>query len=746
MTADALTDAHVRAAIDAIVAELYARKHPQRFWEHEKIPTGDSTRQHGGYTAIVVLSLLHAGQSYQDPRLRDAVDFLATYAMEGTYATAVRASMWARLPERYHEKLAADARWLLNGFSAQAACWDYEHNPRTIRRDNSIRQFGALALWEASKRDVKVDRRQWARLEEGFLDMQLADGGWNYTGDGPATGSMTCAGLATLFITQDLLHAQQSVKLGSSAPTRPEQAIERGLRWMQSNFSPTDNPGKGTYFYYYLWGVERVGLASGFKTFGGRDWFREGAAELIRRVCKWDETSQTFTVHERTAGDGRASKLRTDDLAFALIFLSRGRVPVAINKLQFEGAWNNRPRDAANLTAWIRDNTETELNWQIVSFDSEPETWLDAPNLYVASHESLPWVRGGSTDGAGALGAELAKLKRYIDLGGLVLAISEGAGKAFAESVEAAGARMYPQYQWRELPEDHWAYSLHTAVKSRRPALRGLSNGVRELIILSPGGDLPATFQVSDVKQAGEFQTAMNIYVHASELNRPKPRLARRAGAAGGGEATSSSITIVRALHEGNWNPEPLALEVFSQFAAMERGVAVQITEHPLANLHHLDPPPQLVIVNGIGAHSFTSSQSHAIRTYVERGGTILFETPGGGGGFTESAEQMAGALFGRPIESMVYSRIISGEGLDNGANLARLEYRPFSMNVFGTRETSPRLRGMSLRDGGKAQLLFSREDISHGLLDQPRWDISGYAPQAARQLLANIIGHAMQP
>jgi hypothetical protein len=66
--------------------------------------------------------------------------------------------------------------------------------------------------------------------------------------------------------------------------------------------------------------------------FGSHDWYREGAAELIRRLCKWDESSRSFSIYENTGGDGRRAKIKTDDLAFALLFLSRGRVPVAIQQ------------------------------------------------------------------------------------------------------------------------------------------------------------------------------------------------------------------------------------------------------------------------------------------------------------------------------------------------------------------------------------------------------------------------------
>jgi hypothetical protein len=44
----------------------------------------------------------------------------------------------------------------------------------------------------------------------------------------------------------------------------------------------------------------------------------------------------------------------------------------------------------------------------------------------------------------------------------------------------------------------------------------------------------------------------------------------------------------------------------------------------------------------------------------------------------------------------------------------------------------------------GIPRLLFSREDITHALLDQPAWGVNGYGPESARRLLANILLHAM--
>jgi hypothetical protein len=144
--------------------------------------------------------------------------------------------------------------------------------------------------------------------------------------------------------------------------------------------------------------------------------------------------------------------------------------------------------------------------------------------------------------------------------------------------------------------------------------------------------------------------------------------------------------------------------------------------------------------VSGIGQQTFTAAQIESIKAYVDAGGAVLFETPGGRGTFTASAEQIAVEAFGATIDSAIGTPVISANGLKDAKDLTQLEYRTFSLQTFGTRETAPRLRCMTAKPDRGPQLFFSREDISHALLDQPRWGISGYSPQSARELLANIL------
>ena len=79
---------------------------------------------------------------------------------------------------------------------------------------------------------------------------------------------MTMAGLASLYITSSMVDT--TVRLDP----KPEPEIELGLKWLNANFQPEDN-------WYHMYGVERVGLASGLKYFGKYNWYRQGAASII---------------------------------------------------------------------------------------------------------------------------------------------------------------------------------------------------------------------------------------------------------------------------------------------------------------------------------------------------------------------------------------------------------------------------------------------------------------------------------
>ena len=160
------------------------------------------------------------------------------------------------------------------------------------------------------------------------------------------------------------------------------------MKYLESGDNGIDVLNASTYYLgYNLYGLERVGLASGFKYFGKHDWYRELAAKAV--PTQWPNGA---------FGRGPEGADAITDSAFAILFLSRGRHPIFMNKLRFEKFWTNRPRDIANLARFASRELERPLNWQVVTLERDWNDWLDSPILYIASHEKLPTAWGQDID------------------------------------------------------------------------------------------------------------------------------------------------------------------------------------------------------------------------------------------------------------------------------------------------------------------------------------------------------------
>ncbi|MCA9296634.1 MAG: hypothetical protein KC983_08950, partial [Phycisphaerales bacterium] len=95
IAADQLTDAHIAIVMRALIDDLYRRQMPDHSWEPAEWSDADGpASQRGGYTALAALALLQAGESYQQPKLRAAIEALREFELTGTYAVALRTHVW----------------------------------------------------------------------------------------------------------------------------------------------------------------------------------------------------------------------------------------------------------------------------------------------------------------------------------------------------------------------------------------------------------------------------------------------------------------------------------------------------------------------------------------------------------------------------------------------------------------------------------------------------------------------------
>ncbi|MDB5296520.1 MAG: hypothetical protein JWO31_2503, partial [Phycisphaerales bacterium] len=513
----------VDTAVVKAINWLYAQQKPAGNWETDPARKGTEhawqTMQgetFGGYTALCTFALLEAGEKPTDPRLAKAIEFLRKCDLFGTYATGLRCMVFSKLPADPENRilLKADANRLIEGAiktGPGTGLWDYDSNRPGGRPDPSGKvdlscsQFAVLGLWSAAQAGVPIPPNVWTRLDGIWRGLQRADGAWSY--DGAENGvrvTMTGAGVATLLIVQDILGGTAA----AMAPGGVDPNIGRGIVSLDKNFDEADPLGAYAWYAY-----ERIGTAGGYRYLGRHDWYDRGAAALVKKQLpdgSWP------------AG-GAAGMAALPETALSVLFLAHGRTPVLLSKLNYSGAeipgrdasWNRRPRDAANLVKFVTSATEVPYGWQVVSTAAPPEDLLSVPVLLLAGAGPVVLTE-----------REREKLRLYVEGGGLIVAAAEGARPAgvpvgndeFSRSIVDFGRRGLGG-TFRELPPTHPIFTeqqFRPRTWAEKPTVWGLSNGVRELVVLLPDGDFGRAWQAgSHEKEPVKFQLGVDLTQYA---------------------------------------------------------------------------------------------------------------------------------------------------------------------------------------------------------------------------------------
>ncbi len=298
-------DPKIDEAIDKAVAWLYTQMDPEAFWE--KQTQHAHARNYAGHTAIAVYALLMAEEDPRTkPELAKAIRYLFGAQMQGTYAICFRMHAWELLPDRdrYRAIMAADANWLRIAQTTEGF-FDYTQAPKANppRRDLSVTLAGALGFWLAEDvAGLNIADASWEKLGAALIRSQQTDGGWSYKGDpGEVSyGSMTCAGLTSLLVARE--HLPEHMHKAA------DEAIIKGMEWLNYQFQPDRNPIRAGWTTYYLAAVQHVGLLTGTATFNEKDWYQTAAEHLVNSQNADGSWGNTF------------------ETAFAIAFLCRGGV------------------------------------------------------------------------------------------------------------------------------------------------------------------------------------------------------------------------------------------------------------------------------------------------------------------------------------------------------------------------------------------------------------------------------------
>ncbi|QOV91900.1 DUF4159 domain-containing protein [Humisphaera borealis] len=764
----AATPEQVDAALRKSKEYMYSKMDKVKYWE--EVPVMDekagshstSGRQWGGLTAISVYALLASGEKHLDPKLNPAVEWIKKQRIIGNYALGLRAQLWTFLPPTPEVKQLAmkDRDYLYKGMHRnplpkagdkdRIGFYPYWFNDDRTKMqpgdkwwDLSISQYGVLGMWACEQVDgVEVPIDYWAETDKAWKAAMYTDaenkGGWAYR-RGAGAGNelkpgdthemvkptMTAAGVATLFITQDYL--LQYSNFGFCKGGANNMHLEAGLAWMDKNVGKLLGGGQ----FYGMYGVERIGVASGKKYFGTVDWYNVGADYLVKAQ----------------AADGSWGG-SIPNTCFAMLFLARGRSPVIMNKLEYSLndpanakinlPWAQRPRDVANFSRFAGKMSEQYFNWQVVNLRVSPDDLHDAPILYVSGSKKLDF-----TD------AEIAKLREYTAAGGLILFNADCADEEFVKSIvgpTGIGKKLFPKYEFRELPAAHPIY-VDQVYQARnwktKPKVLAVSNGVREMAILIPDADVGRAWQTRAEKTKEEaYQLGMNIFYYAAEKGNVRYRGATHVVKADPKIKPTVNVKVARIMVGDNPDPEPWGWQRLSAILHNQAGVGVKVEPVKPGEKKLVSGPTgfQMAHLTGTGNFTMSAPQRDEIKAFVNGGGTLVVDAAGGDAAFADAAEKELAAIFGGDA-SAIGPIIAPDERVYEWAapfKIAKFDYRKYTRGKLSGKLNVPRIR--AIERAGKQRVFYSREDISAGMLGQPCDGILGYEPETATAIMRNIV------
>ncbi|MCS7238478.1 MAG: DUF4159 domain-containing protein [Thermoguttaceae bacterium] len=747
-----MTAEDVRQAIDGAVAFLKRTQRNGSWPEKPGYP--------GGVTALCTLALLSAGVDPGDPAIQAALTYLRKIPLDRTaktYSVALQTMVFCRAePEKDRALIERNVRWLeqmqIKDDPATAGAWGYP----ALQGDNSNSQFALLALYEAELAGVQVDARTYRLAKAYWERVQNADGSWGYKQGLFGTGSMTAAGIAALIICNGRLRPPDAQVEGEKvvccrpSETGPDR-VARALQWLGRDdvFSVSHNPGlPGAWWFYYLYGLERVGRMTSQRFIGRHDWYRAGAEQLLRAK------GQASDHWRGTAGDEANEFIAT---SMALIFLAKGRWPVLAAKLRYgnEGDWNPHRNDLANLTFHVERLWRRDLVWQVIPLDrADVPDLLEAPVLYLAGKASpLPL----STEGAQAVAA---KIRGYLDQGGFLLAECNCASSDFDSGFRRLVELVFPEGQYRlePLPPEHplWRMELPIPARYIRPLL-GIQYGCRTSVVyIPPDGDRPSLSCLWELARPGRSEVypppvqgeidaaialGVNILAYATgrELRFKDPASpATRLRTAVARSRHQLPLAMVR--HGGSCAVTPRALLELT--STLER--ELRLNSYPVAESVDLADPAifQLPILFFPGRNAFVLSQAQRqrLREYVDRGGSVLADAICSSPAFAESFRREMAELFPDsslvpiPVDEVLFLPDLGGYDLRQIRRQVRRPGQPNAEVEIGP----PVLEGIK-RDGRWA-VIFSPYDISCALEGYSGPECQGYVREDAFRLVANVL------
>jgi hypothetical protein len=486
---------------------------------------------------------------------------------------------------------------------------------------------------------------------------------------------------------------------------------------------------------------------------GRHDWYRAGTEKILALQASLG------------GGQWQAGGPVISDTSFALLFLSKGRRPVLMSKIQFgsDHAWHAHPNDVNNLTLFVESQWKLDMTWQ--SMDIQQATVDHLLQSPVIAFSAKDWTipQNDMTDIA-------KKLREYLDQGGFIIAEAQPNGVSFDRTFRTLMGKVFPEpgYELTLLDRSHPIWSAEKTIDPDhiRP-LEGIHYGCRTSVIYIPAVEgkpsLSCLWEVyrhfnRDGKGYSEavqrqidngLGIALNILAYATsrELKNkdeiPENVVRKEV------DTDRRSRIFLPFLDYGATNPAPHAPQNLLYFLEDQCNMRVEHQASTITLSAETLPDYPILFTHGRGTFQFAEGQHQKLRTHLERGGFLFANAICSSEPFAVSFQAEMKKVFPNaewqriPLSDPIFSDIYGGFNIN--ALEERVPERTPGQTRTVTRQIQPELYGIRLSDDDRWLVVFSPKDVSCALEKTNSLECKGYSQRSALQLAANVILYAME-
>ncbi|MEM1067429.1 MAG: DUF4159 domain-containing protein [Planctomycetota bacterium] len=714
-----------------------------------------------GLSALCTLALLNAGVPREDPVIVKAMRYLRGFEPKETYSVSLQTLVYCQLGaagdlpriRRNVKRLVSEQ--IKAGRADRIGSWNYGNGIGS--GDPSNAQFAILALGAAQDRGVEVPEEVFRSAMKYWVDRQLGNGGWSYRSRPVPTGSMTCAGVASIIIARGRLGGETSSIVGDQiqccgGEASADDPVERGLAWLGRQFTLEVNPGGDKFtFFYYLYALERVGRLSGRRLIGEHDWYREGAERLVKLQ---DGLSGFWPGVE-------PMETREVATSFALLFLSKGKRQVVIGRLQYPSPalptqWNRHPDSLRQLVRHVEQNWRRDLTWQTIDASTASLTdLLQTPVLVISGQQAIRFPKEVSET-----------LRTYVDQGGCILFEAEGGdgcgdASGFEQSVQELCQDWFPDAPLERLPLDHPVWSAEHKVDptaiSENFWVYGVQACCRTAVFYVPQS-LSCRWELGDVlfhrdresaAARSQIDTAVRIgenmiaYATGREL---KDKLQQRLILQASDIDASARGSIQLGMLGIDAGGQEARRALPNAASLMSSRLPIQVAAVPGSVGFDED---QLLEVPFLWVHGRTEfelqpDQREALRNYVQNGGVILGSAVCGSKPFAEAFRREMSQIFpDSPLTPISTDHPLMK--IYGGYDIKSVTIRtPATAGSAVSQRTGPPVLEAAMVDNVLG-VFFSPLDLSCALESPNSIQCPGYDTEDAAKIVANMVLYALQ-